>query len=298
MTDGAVISATSCYEVAGWAPLPVAKRRRQDASIFEASVVNEIADRLTVQFQILVDAASVKNVCDNVLGTGWIARFLSRATLEDQEHIIAEVSAFFVAYGPKLREFAFEEHAGLLWPLYLALGPQRTHAYMQSLSAEEVRFFLVPLYRRTSNPETAEPVSDEDIRQEILDFRNLIQACATFANGGDKAESPHDVKIRRIACESKDEQVSLWLLYAKLRHSEEVREHFGAKVVDGELVQKIFTALSERDLKLLANGNAPVRAVLSRFEMRRQMLDYRMQSDAAGRGPRIRCCERYCAGEL
>eukprot|EP00931_Biecheleriopsis_adriatica_P072997 TRINITY_DN47370_c0_g1_i1.p1 TRINITY_DN47370_c0_g1~~TRINITY_DN47370_c0_g1_i1.p1 ORF type:complete len:280 (+),score=36.54 TRINITY_DN47370_c0_g1_i1:59-898(+) len=259
-------------------PLPAqaSKRSRLDSSAFEGIVVRTVAEQLTFHFRTPVDDVAVKNLCDTVLGPGWSVHSAKKVHCED---LSAEVFGFAAACGLRLQEFSFDEQRHELWPLYLTMGPVRTYSFLQALSISEVRLYLMPLRKLLSASDFGE-LSVEVVREEIADLQGVVRSLEEPACGSNS-----------LMLESNEERANMCLLYVKLRHSEDVRRHFRVPAVDAELARCILTALAERDVRALVNGKAPVRAVLARYEARRQLQEYRNQNSAAGRGPGLRCCQ-------
>jgi len=267
---------------------PPAKRRRQDSTAFEVSIVQAITQRLTSHFQTPLNTSAVKSLCDNVLDPGWSSNLAQEAC----EELSTEMCGFIAACGLQLQDFSPEEQKRDLWPLYLTLGPLHTHAFLQAFSIKEIRFYLFPLRKVLCKNDTIKQLSVEDVRQEIMDLEELVEEFASGTKCG--ISNPfHFLTLNQGSAVSDEDRANLCLLYIKLRHSQDVCSHFGVTAVDVDLIRRIFAVLAERDVRSLANGKAPIRAILARHDARKQVHQYRSQINSVGGGPRIVSCQRF-----
>jgi len=275
------------------APPPAKRRRFQQqqqhhdaAQGFEAAALRAMAARLALHFQRVVNPLFVKGVCDTILGAGWSTAFAKRAACEE---MLAEVASFIAACGAHLPQFSSEELRSDLWPLYLTLGPLRSYGCLQALSTNEVRFYLVPLHKQLPPKEFLErAASPREVREELGELAALVKDFSFDARCTAASATPLQF-MSSMAVDDK-ERADLCLFYIGVKHGEEVRRYFGVKAVEREILRRLFATLTERDVRALASGRAPPRATLVRYEARRQMQEYRSQSNALARGPRIVRC--------
>ncbi|CAK0802847.1 unnamed protein product [Prorocentrum cordatum] len=259
----------------------------EDASAFECCVVRGAAQQLAAHFGAPVSGAAVLRVCDSVMGAGWAG---SLAKSVSPEQPAAAVFEFVASCGAHLDGFSAEELRRDLWPLFLALGPLRARSCLRALSADEVRLYLVPLHRALSAGDFLELASVEDVREEIADLEALIQNFALHPRH--RAGNPFQFMTgSERGSVSERERADLCLLYVRLRHSQDVCRHFGVSTVDAEMLRRLFAVLAERDVRALAAGRAPAKAVLARYEARRRTQEYRCQSGSHGRGPLLARCD-------